>query len=90
MTKKLLLRLIALYQSTAGVRRARCRFHPTCSAYAAEAISSYGAARGSWLALRRLVKCQPFGPFGFDPVPDRETPVAEPADASKALSDSDV
>jgi putative membrane protein insertion efficiency factor len=47
----------------------RCRFYPTCSAYAAEAISRHGAARGSWLALRRLVKCAPWHPGGVDLVP---------------------
>ena len=47
----------------------RCRFHPTCSAYAAEAIARHGAARGSWLALRRLLKCAPWHPGGIDLVP---------------------
>ena len=70
---RVLLWLIGLYRATAGIRRARCRFHPTCSAYAAEAISTHGAYRGVWLALRRLGKCQPFGPFGFDPVPVPQT-----------------
>ncbi len=46
-----------------------CRFVPTCSAYAEEALSRHGAARGSWLALRRLLRCHPFGGSGYDPVP---------------------
>lgn len=49
----------------------RCRFSPTCSAYAAEAIAVHGAGRGSWLALRRVLKCAPWHPGGFDPVPPR-------------------
>jgi putative membrane protein insertion efficiency factor len=47
----------------------RCRFYPTCSAYAAEAITVHGAARGGWLALRRLLKCAPWHPGGVDMVP---------------------
>ena len=45
-----------------------CRFYPTCSDYMREAVERYGAARGVWLGLRRLVKCHPFHPGGFDPV----------------------
>ena len=48
----------------------RCRFHPTCSAYAVEAIERHGAGRGSWLALRRLLKCAPWHPGGVDLVPE--------------------
>jgi putative membrane protein insertion efficiency factor len=48
---------------------ARCRFAPTCSAYAVEAVTAHGAARGGWLALRRLGRCHPFTPGGHDPVP---------------------
>jgi uncharacterized protein len=48
-----------------------CRFHPSCSAYAITAVTEHGALRGSWLALRRVARCQPFSPGGFDPVPDR-------------------
>ena len=46
-----------------------CRFHPTCSNYAKEAIESYGLLRGTWLALKRISKCHPLGDSGFDPVP---------------------
>lgn len=48
-----------------------CRFEPTCSQYALDALRAHGARRGGWLALRRIVRCHPWGGSGFDPVPPR-------------------
>jgi hypothetical protein len=50
-----------------------CRFHPSCSAYALEALRLHGAVGGSWLAARRLLRCHPWGEGGFDPVPESRT-----------------
>ena len=47
----------------------RCRFQPTCSSYALEAITLHGGIKGGWLALKRIAKCHPWGGFGYDPVP---------------------
>jgi uncharacterized protein len=50
---------------------ARCRFHPSCSAYAVTALQVHGAGRGGWLAVRRVGRCHPWNPGGYDPVPPR-------------------
>jgi uncharacterized protein len=57
------------YQRAFEGRPSPCRFFPTCSEYGREAIEVHGAGRGLWLTVRRLARCRPFGPSGFDPVP---------------------
>ncbi|MCA9558920.1 MAG: membrane protein insertion efficiency factor YidD [Acidimicrobiales bacterium] len=65
-----MMRAIVWYQRAVDGRPSPCRFTPTCSTYALEAIEAHGTRRGVWLAMRRLVRCRPFGPSGWDPVPE--------------------
>ena len=68
--KRVLLAAIRFYRRhISPLRKPCCRYIPTCSEYALEAIGKYGAWKGSWLALRRLLRCHPFHKGGYDPVP---------------------
>jgi len=84
--RRTLLAAIKVYQLTLSPWLGRqCRYLPTCSAYAAEAIERFGALRGSWLALKRLGRCHPWGGSGYDPVPEGgETPGMNPRDGRRS------
>lgn len=64
---------VSWYQRTFSGGAPTCRFFPSCSEYAREALVVHGTGRGSWLAMRRLLRCRPFGPSGVDPVPEART-----------------
>ena len=67
---RLMLLLIRFYQyAISPMLPPRCRYTPTCSQYAVEAVSKHGAFKGGWLALKRIARCHPFGGCGHDPVP---------------------
>ena len=68
--KRILLAILRFYRkSISPLSVPKCRYAPTCSAYAMEALEKYGALKGSWLALRRVLRCHPFHKGGYDPVP---------------------
>ena len=67
--KQLLLFLIRIYRRFSSLTPPRCRFYPTCSAYAYEAIERFGVFKGLYLSIKRLLKCHPFCEGGYDPVP---------------------
>jgi hypothetical protein len=91
MVKKSLMLLIYIYKKFVSPALPRaCRFYPSCSEYAYSAIGEYGAPRGVLLAIKRILRCHPFNPGGYDPIPiqkntEREAPVARVAPVAKVL-----
>ena len=76
--KKILILLIKLYQKfISPMFPAKCRFYPTCSQYTLEAIKEYGAIKGTYLGVKRILKCHPFHEGGYDPIPKRENKNSE-------------
>ncbi|MHB1004582.1 MAG: membrane protein insertion efficiency factor YidD [Chloroflexota bacterium] len=68
--KTVLLGLIRFYQTfISPLKQPTCRFYPSCSHYAYEAVEKHGAFHGGWLAIKRVARCHPFNPGGYDPVP---------------------
>ncbi len=70
--KKILITLIKLYQITPLHSHSLCRFYPTCSQYTKEAILKHGCIKGCYLGLKRILRCNPLGGYGIDPVPIKE------------------
>jgi putative membrane protein insertion efficiency factor len=73
MILKLFVLLIRTYQLFSPMFGPKCRFYPSCSNYALLALQRHGLLKGGWLALRRISRCHPFNPGGYDPVPPRRT-----------------
>lgn len=71
MMKNILVGIINIYQKIPGNFHGYCKHIPSCSSYAKEAITEYGCIKGSFLSIKRILKCNPFGTFGYDPVPKK-------------------
>ncbi len=69
MLKKIFIKLINIYQFFSKMKPPVCRFYPTCSEYTKQAIIKYGIIKGMWLGIKRICRCHPFNPGGYDPVP---------------------
>jgi hypothetical protein len=77
--RRVLIGIIRAYQLVLSPLMGRqCRFEPTCSCYAIEAIKRHGSVRGGWLGVKRICRCHPFSPGGYDPVPELDAQATTP------------
>ncbi|HBK52633.1 MAG TPA: membrane protein insertion efficiency factor YidD [Syntrophomonas wolfei] len=67
--QEMLIILIKIYQKATFFKPASCRFYPSCSNYSIQALKKYGIVKGGWLTVKRLARCHPYNPGGYDPVP---------------------
>ena len=72
MIKNIIIKIIGIYQIIPGPWHGYCKHIPTCSNYAKEAIDKHGVIFGSFLSIKRILKCNPFGTYGYDPVPKKK------------------
>lgn len=75
--KKILIKIINFYQIIPGSFHGYCKHIPTCSEYTKEAIKEYGCIKGLLLGIKRILKCNPFGTYGYDPVPKKEKKICQ-------------
>lgn len=90
MLRRLVLAAIRFYQAAVSpLRPSACRYVPTCSEYAREAVERHGPWRGGWLAVRRVLRCHPLGGRGYDPVPEREGDRPSPVEGPEGSAPDD-
>ena len=77
MMKKILIKIISFYQKIPGSFHGYCKHIPTCSEYTKQAIENFGCIKGILLGIKRILKCNPFGTYGYDPIPEKEDKICQ-------------